>query len=183
MASDREAGGGDLGNKGYFRVGSHIKCRYQGGEVEGEVAAFQSSYRLLVIRSPPSNGKASASNVYLINADCVCGISVDDRPTPEHLRPIDFHKLGKRREKSIGTKKARIRALAADVTPEGKKLFLAITKTIDEVTWDGSVIVVLNEVRISSPYKVENVEGEKEASVVHIKKIVEKYWKEQEDTA
>lgn len=48
MSSER--GGGDLGNKGYFGVGSHIKCRYQGGEVEGEVAAFQNTSRLLIIR-------------------------------------------------------------------------------------------------------------------------------------
>ncbi len=52
---------------------------------------------------------------------------------------------------------------------------------ISEVDWDGETIVVLNEVRITPPYKVENVEGDKEASVIHVKKIVEKHWKEQAD--
>lgn len=48
--ADEKATGGELSNKGYFGVGSHIKCRYQGGQVEGEVAAFHNSSRLLVIR-------------------------------------------------------------------------------------------------------------------------------------
>lgn len=51
---------------------------------------------------------------------------------------------------------------------------------IDEVAWDGSKIVVLNEVFISPPYKTENVEGQKEASLTHVRKIVDKHWKEQQ---
>jgi len=172
--------GGDLSNKGYFGVGSHIKCRYQGNQVEGEVVAFQNSSRLLVIRAPATNGKSSANNVFLINADCVDKISVDDRAPVESLRPIDFQKLGKRREKAIGSKKAKITALSADASPDGRKIFLAITKTIDEVAWDGTDIVVLGEVRVSPPYKVENVKGDKEASAVHVRKIVDKYWKDQQ---
>jgi hypothetical protein len=49
---------------------------------------------------------------------------------------------------------------------------------IEEVAWDGDNIVVLNEVRISPPYKVEDVKGDKEASVIHVKKIVDRHWKE-----
>lgn len=43
--------------------------------------------------SPASNGKPSANNVFLINADCVDKISVDDRAPVEHLKPIDFQKV------------------------------------------------------------------------------------------
>lgn len=53
---------------------------------------------------------------------------------------------------------------------------------IDEVAWDGEKIVVLNEVTISPPYRIENVSGEKEASVIHVKKIVDKHWKEQQSS-
>lgn len=49
---------------------------------------------------------------------------------------------------------------------------------IDEVVWDGETIVVLGEVRVTPPYKAENVIGEKDASVTLVKKIVDKYWKE-----
>jgi hypothetical protein len=33
-----------------FAVGSHIKCRFQGDDVEGQVAAFNHSDRILMIR-------------------------------------------------------------------------------------------------------------------------------------
>lgn len=165
--------------KFYFPVGSHIKCVYQGNHVEGEIAAYHNVSRLLIIRAQASNGKASANDVYVINTEILDKIAITNDHVPaEIVRPIDFQKLEKRRLKAIGLKKARIRALSADVAPEGRKLFLTITKTIDEVVWDGDVIVVLNEVRISPPYKVENVNGEKEASVIHVRKIVDKHWKE-----
>lgn len=51
--------------------------------------------------------------------------------------------------------------------------------SIDDVNWDGDKIIVLNEVTISPPYRIENVSGDKDASVIHVKKIVDKHWKEQ----
>jgi len=179
MADDRNA---DLTQKAHLTVGSHIKCRYQGGDVEGQVAAFHTASRLLIIKAPASNGKSTNNDIYVINADCVEKLSIEDGNPADSLRAIDFQKLEKRRMKSIGLKKARIRALSADVAPEGRKLFLTIIKTIDEVAWDGEKIVVLNEVTISPPYRIDNVSGEKEASVIHVKKIVDKHWKEQQSS-
>jgi len=166
--------------KNMFQIGSRIKCLYNGNHLEGEIAAYHNATRLLMIKAPASNGKASANDVFVINIDCIEEkVTVaNDHASPEVNRPIDFQKLEKRRLKAIGLKKARIRALSADVAPEGRKLFLTITKTIDEVVWEGETIVVLNEVRVFPPYKVENVQGEKEASVIHVKKIVDKHWKE-----
>lgn len=46
MADDRNA---DLSQKAHLTVGSYIKCRYQGGEVEGQVQAFHTPSRLLII--------------------------------------------------------------------------------------------------------------------------------------
>jgi len=177
MADDKNI---DITQKGFFTVGSHIKCRFPGEDVEGQVAAFNRSDRLLMIRSASSCGKAANSDFILINADCMEKISVEDDSTPmDCLKPVDFQKLDKRRQKLAATKKSRIRALSAGVPPEARKLFLSIIKTIEEVAWDGDKILVLNEVRISPPYRVENVQGEKEASVIHVKKMVDKHWKEQ----
>ena len=57
-------------------------------------------------------------------------------------------------------------------------IFQFCSYRIDEVVWDGETIVVLGEVRVTPPYKVEDVVGEKDASVTHVKKIVDKHWKE-----
>ena len=40
-----------------------------------------------------SNGNSNANDVYLINADCVDKISVDDKSPAESLKPIDFQKV------------------------------------------------------------------------------------------
>jgi len=165
--------------KGLFTVGSHIKCRFQGDDVEGHVAAFNPTDRMLMIRSPSSCGKSTSADFILINADCVEKISVEEISPTESLKPVDFQKLEKRRQKVSQTKRSRIRALSAGVPSDARKLFLSIIKTIEEVIWDGDKILVLNEVRISPPYKVDNVQGDKEASVTHVRKMVDKYWKEQ----
>lgn len=44
---------------------------------------------------------------------------------------------------------------------------------ISEVTWQGSNIVVLNQVTITPPYKPENVKGNMDSKAyTHIKKVV-----------
>lgn len=64
-------------------------------------------------------------------------------------------------------------ALAAGVSPDGQKLFIAISKTIDQVTWSGPNIIVFNDVTISPPYKVDNVAGNPDSKqLTYVKKIV-----------
>ena len=77
----------------------------------------------------------------------------------------------------IVKKKQLVAALKAGVSPEGQRLFTAINKTIDEISWDKEEIVVMNKVRISPPYTVDSVKGDIAASN-HVKKIVEKHTKE-----
>jgi len=64
-------------------------------------------------------------------------------------------------------------------------MVLIVPISYDEVDWDGDNIIVLNEVKITPPYRVENVHGltEKEASVVMVRKIVDKHWAEQPASA
>jgi len=164
---------------GMFTVGAAIKCRFQGDDVEGHIAAFSAADRLLMIKSPAASGKSSNFDYILINADCLDVVSLESNNVSETFKPLDFQKLEKRRVKSLQTKKTKILALAADVSAEARKLFLYIMKTIEEIGWEGDKIFVLNEVHISPPYKPENVQGDKEASLSHVKKIVDKYWKEQ----
>lgn len=67
-------------------------------------------------------------------------------------------------------------ALKAGVSREGQTLYLAITKMIDEVTWDGPNIVVFNDVVITPPYTVESVNGNPGSrQLTYVKKIVEKH--------
>lgn len=71
--------------------------------------------------------------------------------------------------------------MAAGVSPEGQQLFLTITKTIEEVSWNGPNIVVMNQVTISPPYRPENCKGKNDShALTHVRKIVEKHIKDQQ---
>lgn len=72
-----------------------------------------------------------------------------------------------------------MQALTAGVSPEGQKLFMAISKTIGrQVTWSGSDIVVFGDTVIMPPYRPENVRGSCERQLVYVKKLVESQWKD-----
>lgn len=65
-------------------------------------------------------------------------------------------------------------ALSAGVSPEGQRLFITIAKTIKEVQWSGSNIVVWNQkVIISPPYLLDDIKGNTQSKeYVYIRKVV-----------
>lgn len=76
-------------------------------------------------------------------------------------------------------KRRLVLARTAGVTPEGQKLFMAISKTIGpQVTWQGTDICVFGDTFVSHPYRSENVRGSSDRRVVYVKKLVESQWKD-----
>lgn len=60
----------------------------------------------------------------------------------------------------VEEKRRLMSALTAGVSPEGQRLFIAIAKTIKEVQWSDSNIVVWNQkVVIKPPYQVNDIQG------------------------
>lgn len=94
----------------------------------------------------------------------------------EPQQSLNLQRLNNRIRNQIEEKKRMVMALQAGVSPEGQKLFVAIHKTIKDVSWDGVDIVVLNTVKIRPPYKVDNVHDFKACAdskaLLHIKKVV-----------
>lgn len=71
-------------------------------------------------------------------------------------------------------KRRLVLALTAGVTPEGQKLFMAISKTIGpQVTWQGMDICVFGDTFIAHPYRSENVRGCDDRRVQYVRKLVE----------
>ncbi|KAJ8564646.1 hypothetical protein K7X08_001106 [Anisodus acutangulus] len=58
------------------------------------------------------------------------------------------------------------------VTAEAQNIFDALSKTLP-VRWDKTVIVVMNEVRVSSPYLPESVVGGTPAANERVQKVLE----------
>ena len=85
-------------------------------------------------------------------------------------------------------KQRLVAALKAGVSPEGQRLFTAIKKTIEEVTWRGEDIIVMEKVCISKPYTPESVrplnqQTTEKKAIDHVRKIVEKHIQDREEAA
>lgn len=95
-------------------------------------------------------------------------------PTPsESPQSLNLQRLNTRVRNQIEEKRNMVLALQAGVSSEGQKLFIAISKTIRDITWKGTDIVVFDEVIIRSPYKSENVHGDTQSGAYkHVKKVV-----------
>lgn len=48
---------------------------------------------IVCIEAPASNGKATNNDIYVINADCVEKLSIEDGTPAETLKSIDFVKV------------------------------------------------------------------------------------------
>lgn len=152
--------------------------------LEGEVLAYDPS-KVLVLKCSSSSGRPSLFNVHMINLTLPCDWKVvtekrDPAPEPPSL---NVNRLYNRQREQVERKKKQIMAFKAGVSPTGQKLFQAIGKTIDDVSWNGDSIVVMREVTISPPYKPDDVKGtrgEDSKALRHVRKIVEKYISDQQ---
>ncbi|KAL5552950.1 hypothetical protein UlMin_040351, partial [Ulmus minor] len=62
--------------------------------------------------------------------------------------------------------------IGVGVTSEAQSIFDALSKTLP-VRWDKTTIVVMNEVRVSSPYLPESVSGGTPVANDRVKKVIE----------
>uniref|UniRef100_A0A6M2DJE1 Uncharacterized protein n=1 Tax=Xenopsylla cheopis TaxID=163159 RepID=A0A6M2DJE1_XENCH len=166
-----------------FAIGSTVACKTcHDQEIEGVVLAFDQQTKMLVLKCPSSSGRHNLNDVYMVNLSLVNDVQVKQETSciPEVPPLLNLQRLNTRVRNQIEQKRRLVNALAAGVSPEGQKLFIAISKTIHEVTWSGPNIVVYNQVTINPPYKPENVVGNSESrEYTYVKKVVEKHHKDQ----
>lgn len=90
----------------------------------------------------------------------------------------------RRKKTAIDERNRLVRAFEAGINEDGLKLFLNLSKTM-KTTFEGKSIIVMNDVLIKAPYKVDNCtvinsSSEKKVKsdgVDYVKKLVEKFWK------
>ncbi|KAK3868535.1 hypothetical protein Pcinc_026083 [Petrolisthes cinctipes] len=173
-----------------FNIGSSVSCvTCFDEEFQGEVLAFDPHVKLLTLKSASSSGRTSLYDIHMVNLTYAKAVHVlreaAASPLPT-LPSLNLSKLSTRAKRSIDEKQRLIEAMQSGVSPIGQKLFLAICKTIEEVKWTGSNILVMGQVVISPPYLLENVREQKEGkeangkTLSYIKKIVEKFHKDQQ---
>ncbi|KAK9188965.1 hypothetical protein WN944_020370 [Citrus x changshan-huyou] len=84
---------------------------------------------------------------------------------------LDLSRLQAREHLAVRQAEADAQRIGVGVTTEAQNIFDALSKTLP-VRWDKTVIVVMNEVRVSSPYLPESVSGGTAAANERVKKVV-----------
>ncbi|GKV14452.1 hypothetical protein SLEP1_g25333 [Rubroshorea leprosula] len=85
---------------------------------------------------------------------------------------LDITTLREKEEIAIRQAEAEAERIGVGVTSEAQSIFDALSKTLP-VRWDKTVIVVMNEVRVSSPYLPESVSGGTPAANERVRKVLE----------
>ncbi|XP_043470753.1 protein LSM12 homolog [Leptopilina heterotoma] len=167
----------------WFSIGSTVACKTcYNKDIEGEVLAFDPQTKMLILKCPSSSNRASLNDVHIVNLSKVSDVHVKREVSPTMSEPpqsLNLNRLNTRVRNQIEEKKRMVKALQAGVSPEGQRLFIAISKTINDIVWKGQNIVVFNTVTIYPPYKVDNVYSKvDDQAYIHVKKVVEKHMKD-----
>ncbi|XP_022114112.1 protein LSM12 homolog [Pieris rapae] len=167
-----------------FTIGSIVSTRTCYNEhIEGEVLAFDPQTKMLILKCPSSSGNPKRHDVNVVNLSLVSDVQVKKEVTtvPDPPPSLNLHRLNTRVRNAIENKRRLVSALSACLDPEGQRLFMAIARVIEDVSWSGQSIRVYNQVTITPPYKVDNVIGETDSkSYNYIRKFVERHWREQQ---
>ncbi|XP_063043827.1 protein LSM12 homolog B [Engraulis encrasicolus] len=167
----------------YFNVGSHVSClTCLGQRLQGEVLAFDYQSKMLTLKCPAASGKAGLHDVVLINLAYVSEVDIitDRTETPPPLASLNVNKLASRARSEKEDKLSQAYAISAGVSLEGQQLFQTIHKTIKECRWQGKDIIVMDDVVIAPPYQVDNCKGKEGSALAHVRKIVEKHFRDVE---
>ncbi|KAI4896400.1 hypothetical protein NFI96_017125, partial [Prochilodus magdalenae] len=130
----------------------------------------------------PASGKPNLSDVVLVNLAYVSEVDIinDRTGTPPPLASLNFNKLANRARAEKEDKLSQAYAISAGVSVEGQQLFQTIHKTIKDCKWQEKNIVVMDDVIITPPYRADNCRGKEGSALGHVRKIVEKHFRDVE---
>uniref|UniRef100_A0A5B6YPB0 AD domain-containing protein n=1 Tax=Davidia involucrata TaxID=16924 RepID=A0A5B6YPB0_DAVIN len=159
-----------------FAVGCLLSIKTTlGDDFEGQVITFDRPSNILVIQEGLKSGSGPRRNIRLLNATYIKEFSFlgqSEDPLDVKKCYIDLTSLQAREESAIREAEIAAERIGVGVTAEGQNIFDALSKTLP-VRWDKTVIVVMNEVRVSSPYLSESVSGGTPAANERVRKVLE----------
>ncbi|KAF8390362.1 hypothetical protein HHK36_024887 [Tetracentron sinense] len=153
-----------------FAVGCILTIKTTlGEEFEGQIITYDRPSNILGSKSGPRR------NLRLLKVNYIKEFTfLSQAEDPLDLKKcfLDLNSLHAREESAIRQAEMEAERIGVGVTTEAQSIFDALSKTLP-VRWDKTVIVVMNEVRVSSPYLAENVSGGTPAANDRVKKVLE----------
>lgn len=152
-----------------------------GDEFEGQVLTFDRVSNILVLQDSVTGGGVLKSgngrrNIRMLKANFIKEVTflgqADEDPLDVNKCFLDLNTLHSKEQSAIRQAEIDSERIGVGVTPEAQSIFDALSKTLP-VRWDKTVIVVMNEVRVSSPYTSERVTGGTPAANERVRKVLE----------
>lgn len=158
-----------------FAIGSILSIiTTLGEEFQAQVIAFDRPSNLLILQDGVKSGAGSKRNIRLLKANCIKDFTFlgkGEDPLDVKKCFLDLNTLQAREESAIRQAEAEAERIGVGVTPEAQSIFDALAKTLP-VRWDKTTIVVMNDVRVSSPYLPESVTGGTPAANERVRKVI-----------
>uniref|UniRef100_A0A5S6QMR3 AD domain-containing protein n=1 Tax=Trichuris muris TaxID=70415 RepID=A0A5S6QMR3_TRIMR len=173
----------------YITIGSVAKCvDCFNEEIVGEVAGIDRGVNMILLKTDQPDGK---TKVTFMNLGFVKEFELL-KEMPSSTEPasitqnVNASKIAKRIEEETERKCRSLCPSTCGV--DGRRLFVVIRKTIEDVRWSEDNIEVFQCVLVHPPYTVQSVqiksthEGgtQAQSTLEHVKKIVEKFWRGKE---
>ncbi|KAK9935542.1 hypothetical protein M0R45_022642 [Rubus argutus] len=147
-----------------------------GDDFQGQVITYDRPSNIVILHILSLGSKGGPKrNIRLLKASYIKELSyLGQAEDPLDVKNcyLDLNSLRAREELAIRQAEAECERIGVGVTSQAQNIFDALSKTLP-VRWDKTVIVVMNEVRVSSPYLPESVSGGTPAANDRVKKVLE----------
>ncbi|KAL8550453.1 hypothetical protein ACS0TY_009038 [Phlomoides rotata] len=159
-----------------FSIGCVLSIKTTlGDEFQAQIISYDRHSNLLILQEELKSGAGAKRNIRLLKANYIkefTFLGQGEDPLDAKRCFLDLNTLQAREESAIRQAETEAERIGVGVTPEAQSLFDALSKTLP-VRWDRTTIVVMNEVRVSSPYLPESVSGGTPAANERVRKVLE----------
>ncbi|KNA23245.1 hypothetical protein SOVF_026580 [Spinacia oleracea] len=157
-----------------FAIGCVLSIKTTlGDDFEAQVITFDRASNILVLQEGSKSGPRK--NLRLLKANYIKEFTfLRQAEDPLDLKNcyLDLSSLQAREESAIRQAEIEAERIGVGVTAEAQNIFDALSKTLP-VRWDKTVIVVMDQVRVCSPYFPESVSGGTPAANERVRKVLE----------
>lgn len=146
-----------------WKIGSSVALETALGErVEGVVYAFDRVMNCVILQDAPMN-PTQKKTYRIINANFIKkkgpgpalpASTMDVRP----VRPLDMGRIRAKEASAVADARKDAARINTNVSTDAQKIFNALAKTLP-CRWENETIVIFDDLRIPTPYRVEDVRG------------------------
>jgi len=165
---------GTLSNEWIIGVQVKIKTSL-GEEFEGEIFSYDVVTNCVVLQQLSNAQSLLKKNFRIVKTNFikeVIYIGKSNETQNLELPAVNISRIRNKASNALKTMKDEAARIGVGVSEEAQGIFNALSKTLPCV-WKEDTIIILNEVTIKPPYKLENCSGDNPVTLERVKKVLE----------